>query len=75
MDSFDSPDGQTHYDREDEAAAREREACPLANAMMALWTLKEAYVADDDDEGARAAQDLWDTADCLNPPGIVGDAP
>ena len=42
---------------------------PHANAMMALRTLKDAYVADGDEEGARAAQELWDTADCLRPPG------
>ena len=51
------------------------DGCPLANAMMALRTLREAYVADDDPEGAEIAQELWDKAAELNPSGLVGDAP
>ena len=50
----------------------DEEACPHANAMLALRTLRDAYLADDDEDGARAAQELWDTADCLSPPGQIG---
>ena len=48
------------------------DACPLANAMMALRTLKEAYIAEDDPDGAAIAQELWDTASELSAPGQIG---
>ena len=51
----------------------DEDACPLANAMLALRTLKEAYIAEDDPDGAAIAQELWDTASWLNAPGLCGD--
>ena len=50
----------------------DEDACPHANAMMALRTLKEAYIAEDDPDGAAIAQELWDTASRLSAPGLCG---
>ena len=42
---------------------------------MALWTLNEAYIAEDDPDGAAIAHELWARAVKLRPPGKQGDEP